>query len=273
MGCVLSILLLSQAWGDVIELTSGETIEGDIVEETNTRITVEFNAGKMYFNRSEIKSVRPSVSFGDDVDTSPVVAPQRTVRQKESARKTAAITYKKEDVNLDAELDYFLDFFGSKKAFLAAFEEYKKTVAHNPDDVETRYKLGLSYFYLKDYEQAISELDMVCMHDPMHFEANRFLGFAHYRAGEINDAITQFKKCLTIRPFDGKIRRLLAESYYQLGDIDNAKTEYETALKYNPTDRLIVLKLEKIYTQIGNKAKAKELRTRAQSLASGSSAE
>ena len=273
-----SLIATSSIYAERIELKNGQIIEGTIINKKGPIITVELDAGTIDFNMKEIKSISPSVSIKKKSDViNPPLSPKTTPNNISTQYKpTTPSTPKKkmaplsknhhEDVNLEKETDYFVDYLGGQEAFLIAFEKFKHIAKNKPDDFENHYKLGLSYFYLKQYEPAITELNTVLHHNPKDLEAQRFLGYAHYKTGNIPMAIEQFKKRLEGRPFDLDIRKLLASCYFQINDLKLAAQEYERILDYDPDNTLIILKLAKIYTELGITQRAQELKEKAQAI-------
>ena len=274
---------ISSLYAEVIELNNGQTIEGTIVDKKESSITVEFDTGTIAFHTSEIKSISPSITIHHKSDEPPqkispvpvasksitrkVPSPQQTpMTVPHTKKKVPSAQNKYEDVNLDSETDYFIDYFGGREGFLSAFEQFIMIAKKKPDDIENHYKLGLSYFYLKKYEHAITELNTVLQHNPNDLEARRFLGYAHYQTGNIPMAIEQLKKRLDGRPFDSEIRKLLASCYFQLNDLEQASREYETIIDHDPTNTLIILKLSKIYADLGINLRAQELREKAKAI-------
>ena len=270
-GCAL-LLTVSPVTAEVIELNDGQRIEGTIVDQNDTSVIIQLPAGTMQFHRSEIKSILPSVAFADEAQSTTLPSlrsmshpPQKiTANRNLSVQRTRrnddeSVMNVREDVNLDNETNYFIDYFGSEEAFRSAFEEFKTIAKKNPQDFKNHYKLGLSYFYLKNYENAITELSTVLGHDPKDLEARRFLAYAHYKLGNLHSAIAEFKQYLMGRSFDTEIRALLATCYYQTNYFEEAIDQYKLLLEHDPSNTSVMLKLAKIYRELGNEDKARTL--------------
>ncbi|MBU1862970.1 MAG: tetratricopeptide repeat protein [Candidatus Omnitrophica bacterium] len=256
---------IATVYGEKIEFTNGDSMEGKIIKETDTTVTIQFQGGTLPFQKSEIKSIIPSFSFEEELDDVPDTREEKKEKAVPS-KKTSSHAMSYGDVDTDAEMSYFINFFGSHDAFLESFEKFKKTIKNNPDDFETRYKLGLSHFYVKEYEKAIAELTIVLEHNPLDLETTRYLAYSYYLLGNTEMAVTYFKNYLNGHHFDTKIRNLLAEAYYQSGNLKNALIEYKTLLEFTPSDRLLLLNVAKIYSTLGNIDKADEFRNKAQEI-------
>jgi tetratricopeptide (TPR) repeat protein len=102
---------------------------------------------------------------------------------------------------------------GVKGSMEKAIELYKKAININPEDYTTIYDLGLLYFGLKEYDEAIK-----C-----------------------------YLKVLAIYPEHGEYHRQLARAYDQKDDKENAAIYYKNFLKYGRKDAFAYAPLIKHY--------------------------
>jgi len=264
-----------ESYGEKIKFNNGDVIEGEIISESAEKVTVEFQGGTIAFNKSDISEIIPTLIFNDEESNEialeiPTESPKYAGTPQHaspSSHNAPTDTNLMQDVNVDKELAYFIGFFGSKEAFLVAVQEFKRLAKEQPDNMTNHYQLGLSHFYLKEYNDAISELSNVIAHNPNDIEAIRYLGYSHYRIGNVSQAISNFKKRLKVVSFDINTRTLLAESYNQLNDLEKARNEYQILLKNKPHDKRILLKLADICSKDGDEQKANEYREQAQAIA------
>lgn len=256
---------------DIITLKNGDTIEGTIVAQNEESITLDMGVGKFTFKRSEIESIAQSAPSIERVPESTYTPPQPPPKKREkntvktqstnynstkpSHVLSPATSYQSEDVDLDGELQYFIQYFGTKDGFLDAVKKYTERARTHPEDIDNHYRLGLSYFYLKKYEAAISELTTVINNKPNDSEALKFLGFSHYKLGNYENAIEYFERRLTLRPQDKMTRSVLAACYYTKNDFKNAAVHYERLHSYDPNDTRIIARLIHIYKSLGNEEK------------------
>lgn len=102
---VLALLLAARAGADVLELTSGRRIRGEIVEESDSSVTIKVSGGRMRVARKDI----------------------RTVRREQATPETQARA------------------FLESGEFRAAVEAIKLLLAESPDDPELLDRLGRAY--------------------------------------------------------------------------------------------------------------------------------
>ncbi len=278
LSLITYLSTISYIYADSIEFKNGYSIEGTVINKNEKTTTIKFEGGTIDFNTAEIGSIIPSITIekkSDTVDSSPPTQlplkslssfdkPKRLEASK--SEKSSLLKNRNQDVNLDKETDYFVDYFGGRENFLKEFEKFKIKSKKKPNDFENHYKLGLSYFYLKNYEKAVSELNIVLNNNPKDLEARRFLGYAHYQTGNIPMAIEQFKKRLEGRPFDTKMRSLLASCYFQINNLKQAASEYEKIIGYDETNALVIQKLANIYNELGITQRAQELQEMAKKI-------
>jgi tetratricopeptide (TPR) repeat protein len=249
------------AHAEVITLLNGDTIEGTIVSEDKTSVTIDFEAGRMTFSKDTVASIRPSITLQEnntaDKDTLGQSAPNKT---REDNISTPFIEQNKE-VTFDQEKnDFIFTYFGSKKVFEAAFEEMKAKRETDPANFGNRYQLGLAYYYLSDFEKALHELQAVLTHDPKDIEALLYLGHTYYQKGDIKNAIVALEKRIAIRPADYKSIQTLAFYYTQINEIHKAISLFEDVYKRIPSDRLVINNLIALYKRVGEDSKAVSMR-------------
>ena len=245
------LFFISTAYSETLILKTGDELEGTVLSETEDKITFTFQGSTLNLNKDEITSIQPSV----------VIAAEEEKQKEEKLlsevkKKAVQNTPANNEVNVDEQMEYFTKFFGSKEAFKQAFEQYKKTAARNPANIENRYRLGLCYYYLGDYTKAINELNTVINNKADDFEAIRFLGYAYYQAGDLQSASIYLKKRLIAIPREDLTRFFLAETLNKLNDKENALIHYKELIKYEKHKYRALSQVILLYQQMGNTKKA-----------------
>jgi tetratricopeptide (TPR) repeat protein len=96
-----------------------------------------------------------------------------------------------------------------------ALELNRKAVELRPKDALANAQLGMTYFELRDYDEAELYLETAKRADPAHFsQPQLYLAEIHIRRGNHNDAVRELKDLLARRP-DGpgaeRVRQTLAK--------------------------------------------------------------
>lgn len=84
--------------------------------------------------------------------------------------------------------------------FDAAIADYKKYLEKNPKDADVRVDMGVCYFNLKDFPNAIKEMETALKYVPNHQIAHLNLGVVNLSAGNIEASKQWLKKAYDINP-------------------------------------------------------------------------
>ena len=108
-----------------------------------------------------------------------------------------------------------------------AEEAFKQAIRIDPDDAEAHYNLGLAYYELGFYKDAIEAFKQAIRIDPDFAEAHGNLGVTYGKLGFYKDAIEAFKQVIRIDPDDVKAHYNLGFTYLLIGDKSSALNEYK----------------------------------------------
>jgi tetratricopeptide (TPR) repeat protein len=124
-----------------------------------------------------------------------------------------------------------------------AAEEYKRVLRMDPDLIEARVNLGLTYHSLGQYKAAIGEFQRAVGQRPDLVGANLFLGIDYLKEGFPDRATTPLKAVLQAEPSNREARRTLAACYLMLERYHEAADEFRALALSNPdkADGLYVL--------------------------------
>lgn len=84
--------------------------------------------------------------------------------------------------------------------FEAAIQNYKTYLAKNPKDADARVDMGVCYFNLQDYPNAIKEMETALTYVPNHQIAHLNLGVVNLSAGNIEKSKEWLKKAYDLNP-------------------------------------------------------------------------
>jgi tetratricopeptide (TPR) repeat protein len=247
-------------YGERIIFTNGDSLDVDIISQNDTVVVVRLSTGIISFNKNTIKSILPSVdvSVKDQKGISPnneqPMLPETIGITVKSASTTPSQQYQASNQKfaqmaseIDAENVSYLKFFPTKEAFLDFVNTLHDDINKNPNDIDTHYKLGIAYYYLKEYLRSLEELTLVMREGEKNIpETYLFLGYIYFHTGDSTTAIQNLEMYLTKRPLHTAARILLASLYYDTNDIKNATREYKKLLEQNPNNLLIQKRLKSI---------------------------
>ena len=84
--------------------------------------------------------------------------------------------------------------------FEAAIQNYKTYLDKNPKDADARVDMGVCYFNLKDFSNAIKEMETALKHVPNHQIALLNLGVVNLSAGNVEKSKEWLKKAYDLNP-------------------------------------------------------------------------
>src|SRR5690606_30462569 len=84
--------------------------------------------------------------------------------------------------------------------FDAAIQNYKTYLEKNPSDADARVDMGVCYFNLKDYPNAITEMETALKYVPDHQIAHLNLGVVNLSAGNLAKSKEWLQKAYDLNP-------------------------------------------------------------------------
>jgi tetratricopeptide (TPR) repeat protein len=91
-------------------------------------------------------------------------------------------------------------FAMQRQAFNIALRYLDKVVIDNPTYVEGWNKRATIYYYMKDYERSLADIEKTLALEPRHFGALAGLGMIMIDLGDKRKAITAFERALEVDP-------------------------------------------------------------------------
>ena len=114
---------------------------------------------------------------------------------------------------------------------IAGFED---ALARNPDDVDSRQLLALSYLEVGRAEEAVAALGQVLVARPGSSEAHYNLGNATLSLGRPAQAMAHFDRAIELNPDNAEAHNNLAILLQQRGNLTAARAHYERAISSRP---------------------------------------
>ncbi|MDD5194370.1 MAG: tetratricopeptide repeat protein [Candidatus Omnitrophica bacterium] len=206
-GCVS--LSLS---AETIKLKSGQSVEGKIIERSESSIKLEMEGITLTYFLDQIESV-DGKSLGSSVTTPEKPVPAGTSPDGNSGNATVS---EKQPTLGDAG--------GSSKS----------SPEEKMSDIQDYLKQAVSYIANKQYDQASEELNKVLELDPQLAQAHQIFGYLHMASGKYEEAVESYKKALTIDPQYTEAYVGLADVYTALDRPDEALLNYQKAMDIKP---------------------------------------
>lgn len=117
---------------------------------------------------------------------------------------------------------------------MTAMEWFKKADQMKKGDLTVKYNMGLAYFAMKNYDEAVKLMTPLAEKNQMNFEVHYYLGGVYYAKGDYDKAIERFKWTLMLQPGAADANLFAAKAYYKKGDKKYAQLHLEKALKMVP---------------------------------------
>jgi tetratricopeptide (TPR) repeat protein len=108
-----------------------------------------------------------------------------------------------------------------------AIEQFKQELAISPENYLATWKLGDTYLFERDYDNARVYLTKALQQKPGLGQANRDMGKLLLQTGHPDDALVYLKKVVKSDPEEASVHYLMAQSYRSLGKQPEMKAELE----------------------------------------------
>lgn len=119
-------------------------------------------------------------------------------------------------------------------ALQKSYDEAKKKVDKNPNDMGARVELAQIYIKMEKYDDAIGELNLVVKQKKDDAYVHVLLGIVYEQKKETNKAIKEYKKAIDMArkdPLKG-VKPALSEALYRLSDVYLSQKKNDEAIKY-----------------------------------------
>ncbi len=134
----------------------------------------------------------------------------------------------KENPNDVEALYHLADLYDRNEQYSEAIDTYKKVVALKPDMGYAYVKMGTAYDRINQPAEAVRVLKKAIEYMPRNAVAYNNLGVAYGKLGKFSEEIAALKKAIKIRPAYSSARYNLGMTYLKTGDKTAALKEYES---------------------------------------------
>ena len=253
---ILGLGMPALLFAETITLKSGKTIEGKIIEETDQYIKIDVEGQPIYYERKYIASPVEEKGSSQEI---PLITDDEYLKEalrwgSEGRFEKAQDLIKKglllnpnnhnlrEVQKLIDELrsgiiqeNYALHMFKGSRylmehQFKESILEFKSALEINPHP-DLFYYLGVCYYSLHEYAQAIDYLKKAAAEIKDDNEIYYNLGISHYALRQYPQAVEYLKKALAINPQDADSYGVLGTCHLILGQKQLAKEELSKSIK------------------------------------------
>lgn len=181
---------------------------------------------------------------GDDfqVDATKLLKEGKKQEAEEKFRK--AVDVYQQALTQDPEAVAAAAGLGAAANFLNDYARTAQVLAPvnqaHPDDVDVAFHLGIAYYKLKRYEEAVPLLEKVSPAEkPEHLLGHYYLGYYYLHQQRGSAAVSELNRYLKLRPAelaskDSEIFQLMGHAYLLLRRPDYARTAFERAQRGLP---------------------------------------
>ncbi len=108
--------------------------------------------------------------------------------------------------------------------------EYRIVIELDPNDIETRNKLGIVLYRKGKLNEALDQFKTVLKLEPGNFDAHDGTGLIMMKQQRYKDAITWFNRATALNNTDAMVYYHLGSAYKTTGETKKAITNYERSL-------------------------------------------
>ena len=173
---LVTLLFFSQVFADTLILKSGRQIDGKIIEETDTTLTIDYLGSEITYLKDEIEKIFPA---------------EKAVEDKTPAQQPVAASRKNPDFEQAMQLF-------KEKNYTESNIYLEKLIANNPKAAGAYIIASFNYYRLKEYDQAIKSAQAALDIRPDNLSAQIAMFLALRKTGEIEKSQQYFEAVLGV---------------------------------------------------------------------------
>lgn len=112
-----------------------------------------------------------------------------------------------------------------------AMKNLEKSLAMDPGNIDAAGTLAYIYLSQKNYAKAVTNYELIIKNDPQNLTALFYAGFSYSVLGKIDTAKNYFKQLITLKPGYIPARMYLANMYSLLDSIEQSKFHYNIVIE------------------------------------------
>jgi tetratricopeptide (TPR) repeat protein len=144
-----------------------------------------------------------------------------------------------------------------------ALERIKFYEKKGGTSAETYRVKGIAYYLLKNFSEAIQNLQLYIQDNPRSFSAAKYLGFTYIEIDELEKGISYLNQALNLKPDDPTIYAYRAKYFIKLGKYDTALDQFNLALDFDNQNVSILIEFAKFQLSQADTSAAEKLLNRA----------
>jgi tetratricopeptide (TPR) repeat protein len=134
-----------------------------------------------------------------------------------------------------------------------AIDQYAQSLALVPIDAEVHAKKGNAHFLLKEYDQAVTELDTALSQNyPKPVDIYKIRAFARYEKGDYDGALSDVQEVLKAEPNNSMFLLKQADIASAKGNDREALVAYQKAVAQDPRAADLYFKIAQIQSKLGD---------------------
>lgn len=168
---------------------------------------------------------------------------KRLFKEKQFAAAVNALNMIVREKNVDqallAKVHYYrgLSYMRMKQP-MPAINDYKETIALNPNHAWAYADRGKAYLRIKDFNSAQTDFEKFISLKPKHFKGYLLLGRLKAKKGERKEAISLFSKAIELSPKRARLYIDRGKVYVRIGEQGMAQEDFYMARKLSPSIRI-----------------------------------
>lgn len=152
-------------------------------------------------------------------------------------------------------LNQLSDIYLRRGNFIEARDLILQSLEKTPQDLELNHRLGIAYFKLRDFDNALFQFENVLIANHKHPEINQYLANTYLETGDHEKALHYYFRQMELNPF--------FETVYNIGVIFMMKERLKESLVYfhqaetmEPANLAVQLNLGNIFLKQNNQTQA-----------------
>ena len=140
----------------------------------------------------------------------------------------------------------------TQRNYRNAIDQYKQSIALVQANPSAHLKLAYSHYYLKEYDQALAELEIASTQGVKPIDISRLRYFLRMQKQDYQGALADVRELLKVEPNNAEYALAEADINSALGDDRPALEAYQRAVAQNPTNANLYFKIAVLQAKLGN---------------------
>ena len=134
----------------------------------------------------------------------------------------------------------------NQKNYRTAIDDYTKSIAIVPASPAAHYWKGYSHYNLKEFDDAVRELDIAMSQGFKPLDVYRVRSMSRYEKKDFDGALADFREGLKLEPDNQMFLRGVGAVTYAQGNFTESLNAYPLALAKDPTNADLYYQLSSI---------------------------